>query len=132
MTTFSSRIVVGISAIALALSVVATSEAQAPKSTDLMTSKQVKALVANANTPADHLKLSKHFAALAAKYQAEADDHASEAQAYRKNPTFMESKHPTGPGTVAHCDRFAELTRVAAKEPGNWPLPMNTWPPRNA
>ena len=116
MTTFSSRIVVGFGAIALALSVVAASAAQARKSTDLLTSKQVQELVATANTPADHLKLSKHFAALAAKYEADANEHEAEAQAYHKNPTFMESKNPSGPGTAAHCERFAELARQAAKE----------------
>jgi hypothetical protein len=112
---FSSRLVVLFSAIALAVSV-AASAAPTPKSTDLLTSKQVKELVANAKTPADHTKLSKHFAALAAKYEADAAEHTADAQAYRKNPTFMESKNPSGPGTAAHCDRFAELTREAAKE----------------
>ena len=48
--------------------------------------------------------------------QAQANEHAAEAQAYHKNPTFMESKNPSGPGTAAHCDRFAELTLQAAKE----------------
>jgi len=116
MSTFSSRIVVAFSVIALAVSAGAAAAAQARKSTDLLTSKQVKELVATAKTPADHLKLSKHFTALAAKYEAQANEHAAEAQAYRKNPTFMESKNPSGPGTAAHCDRFAELTRQAAKE----------------
>jgi hypothetical protein len=86
------------------------------KSSDRLTSKQVKALIASANTPADHVKLHKHFLALAAKYEADASEHAAEAQAYRKNPSFRESKSPVGPGTAAHCDRFAELDREAAKE----------------
>jgi hypothetical protein len=86
------------------------------KASDLLTSKQVKALIATANTPADHMKLQKHFLALAAKYEADAIEHAAEAEAYRKNPTFMESKNPVGPGTVTHCDRFAQLDREAAKE----------------
>jgi hypothetical protein len=116
MSTFSSRIVVAFSVIALAVSAGAATAAQARKSTDLLTSKQVKTLVATAKTPADHLKLSKHFTVLAAKYEDQANEHAAEAQAYRKNPTFMESKNPSGPGTAAHCDRFAELTRQAAKE----------------
>ena len=116
MSTFLSRIVVAFSVIALALSVGAATAAQARKSTDLLTSKQVKELVTTAKTPEDHLKLSKHFTALAAKYEDQANEHATEAQAYRKNPTFMESKNPSGPGTAAHCDRFAELTRQAAKE----------------
>lgn len=86
------------------------------KSPDLLTSKQVKALIATASTPADHVKLEKHFLALAAKYEAEATEHAAEAQAYRRNPGFMASKSPLGPGTAAHCDRFVELDREAAKE----------------
>ena len=62
------------------------------------------------------MTLQKHFLALAAKYEADANDHAAEAQAYRKNPSFMESKNPVGPGTATHCDRFAALDREAAKE----------------
>ena len=116
MSTFSSRIVVAFSVIALAVSAGAATAAQARESTDLLTSKQVKELVATAKTPGDHLKLGKHFTALAAKYEDQANEHAAEAQAYRKNPTFMESKNPSGPGTAAHCDRFAELTLQAAKE----------------
>ena len=35
-------------------------------------SKEVKALVANAKTPADHTKLARHYTAMAAKHDAEA------------------------------------------------------------
>lgn len=90
--------------------------AQTSKATDLLTSAQVKQLIATAKAPADHVKLQKHFLALAAKYDADATEHAAEAEAYRKNPSFRESKSPTGPGTAAHCERFAELDRQAAKE----------------
>ena len=62
------------------------------------------------------MKLQKHFLALAAKYEADANEHVAEAQAYRKNPSFMASKNPIGPGTATHCDRFADLDRQAAKE----------------
>jgi hypothetical protein len=86
------------------------------KSSDLLTSEQLKELIATAKTPADHVKLQKHFLALAAKYEVDANEHAAEAQAYRKNPSFMESKNPVGPGTAAHCERFADLDRQAAKE----------------
>lgn len=104
--------------VALAVMGLAVSAAglSAQKSSDRLTSKQVKELIANATTPADHAKLQKHFLAVAAEHDAKATEHAEEAQAYRKNPTFMESKHPSGPRTVAHCERFAELDRQAAKE----------------
>ena len=86
------------------------------KSPDLLTNTQVRALIASAKTPADHVKLQKHYLALAAKYETDATEHAADAVAYRKNPSFMESKHSGNPGTAAHCDRFAELDREAARE----------------
>ena len=89
----------------------------AQKSSALLTNKQLKELVTNAKTPADHVKLQKHFLALATKYEAEAADHMDLAGAYRKNPNGVaESKRPGGPETAVHCDRFADLTRQAAKE----------------
>ena len=99
-----------------ALTASSTAPESKSKSSDLLTPKQLKALIANAKTPADHVKLQKHFLALAAQYEAEATDHAAEAQVYRQNPSFMDSKHPANPGTAAHCDRLAELDRQAAKE----------------
>ena len=86
--------------------------AQASKSSDLLTNKQVKQLVANASTPADHVKLQKHFLAVAAKSETEADEHATEAQAYRQNPRLAHDSS----GWAGHCDRLAELGRAAAKE----------------
>src|SRR5262245_42705878 len=114
MTAFSRCILVTAGALVLALAT--TASAQTKKSTDLLTPKQVNELIATAKTPTDHVKLQKHYLALAAKYEAEAKEHAADAQVYRKNPTFMESKHPEGPGTAAHCDRFADLDRQLAKE----------------
>ena len=114
MRTFRTYVIVALAVMGFAASVpllVAQS-----KSSDLLTSKQVQELITNAKTPADHMKLQKHFQALAAKYEADAKDHAAEAVAYRKNPSFMDSKHPGNPGTAAHCDRFAELARESAKE----------------
>ena len=114
MTTFSSRIVIAFSAIALAVSV-ATSAAQSGKSTDLLPSKQVKDLVVAAQTPADHVKLQKHFLAVAAKYDAEAAEHTDLAQSYRKPPVgrLMPGSYPK---KAEHCDRLTQTLRDAAKE----------------
>jgi|SRR5581483_22392 len=90
--------------------------AQGNKSSDLLTAKQVQELTATAKTPADHMKLSKHFAALAAKYDAEAADHDAIAKAYRRMPNAGESKRPGAPDTAIHCDRLAEYARNSAKE----------------
>src|SRR5262245_1725894 len=96
----------------------ATAASATPKATssDLLTSRQVRELIASAKTPVDHMKLQKHYLALAAKYEAAAVEHVADAQAYRKNASFLESKNPAGPGTAAHCDRIAQLDRDAAKE----------------
>lgn len=112
MNTFRAYAVVAVTLVGLAASL----PLAAQKASDKMTSKQVRELIANAKTPADHVKLQKHFLAVAAEHEAKAVEHVAEAQAYRKNPTFMESKNPSGPRTVAHCERFAELDREAAKE----------------
>ena len=115
MRTFRSYAIVALAVIGFAASVPHL-VAQTSKSSDLLSNKQVKELVTNAKTPADHVKLQKHFLALAAKYEAEAADHVDLAGAYRKNPNAAESKRPGSPDTAVHCDRFADLSRQAAKE----------------
>jgi hypothetical protein len=115
MSTFRRYAIVTLGVLLFAMSV-ALSAAAASKSSHLLTSAQVKTLIASANTPAAHVKLQNHFLALAAKYDGDATEHAAEAAAYRKNPGFMDTKHPVNPGTAAHCDKFAELDREAAKE----------------
>ena len=114
MTRFSSRIVVAFSAIALAASVAAFA-APDSKSKDLLPSKQVQELVANAKTPADHTKLQKHFLALAAQYDGEVAEHAALAQAYRK-PHVGRLMPGSYPGKAEHCDRLTQTLRDAAKE----------------
>ena len=115
MTTFFPRtIVVTLCAFALATSV-AVSAGQT-KSGDLLTDKQVKDLIATSTTPADHVKLQKHFLAVAADYTAKAVEHTAEAEAYKKRRTYWESKGSAGPGTLAHCERLATLERELAKE----------------
>ena len=107
---------VGTLALAIAVMFTANASAQGKKSSDLLTADQVKELVATAKTPADHLKLSKHFAAEAAQYDAAASNHDATAQAYRKNPNASETKRPGAPDTALHCERLAQLTRELAKE----------------
>jgi hypothetical protein len=62
------------------------------------------------------MKLSKHYLAIAAQYEAQAADHAAEAGVYRKGPNPSESKRPGAPDTALHCDRLAENLLAAAKE----------------
>jgi hypothetical protein len=105
-----------ISALAV-FSMVGIGSAQTVKSSpDLLPSKQVLELVAHAKSPADHVRLAKHFTALAAKYDADAADHKALAAAYRGAPTPSETKRPGTPDTAAHCERLAQLAADAAKE----------------
>ena len=89
------------------------SAAQTSKSSDLLKPSEVKALIVNAKTPADHVKLQKHFQALAAKYDAEAAEHADLTKLYRSNPG---SHYPGNNAQQAdHCDRLSELMLEGAK-----------------
>lgn len=115
MTTFFSRTIIALGIFGLAASTV-VSAGQTGTSTDLLTATQVRELVGSAKTPADHTKLSKHFAALAAKYDADAADHVALGAVYRKTPSASETKRPGAPDTAAHCDRLAEHARANAKE----------------
>lgn len=113
MTMFSVRIAAVFSAFALAASVAAFA-AQEPKSTDLLTAKQVQELVATADSPADHTRLQKHFLALAAKYDADAAEHAGLAQSYRK-PHVGRLMPGSRTKQAEHCDQLTQTLRDAAK-----------------
>lgn len=69
--------------------------------------KELAALAARANTPADHRTLEEYFLTTAKRYTAQANEHATMAQAYRG--TRIAS-------AAAHCDRLVMLSRESAKE----------------
>lgn len=76
----------------------------------------VKALVINAKTPADHMKLARHYTAMAEKHEAEAKEHEALALQYTNHPTAHETKHPMSAETAGHCKLYAEHCRKAAAE----------------
>ena len=82
----------------------------------ILSSKQLKALVATAKTPADHLKLARHYAATADKHEADAKEHMALAAEYRRSPRVSEIKRPMAGDTAAHCEYYAEHCRKAAQE----------------
>ncbi len=84
-------------------------------SADVMSRKELLALVATAKSREDHLKLSKHFAVVAERYEADASEHTAMARAYRERPTASETKRPGAPDTSTHCERLAEFARSSAK-----------------
>lgn len=81
----------------------------------LLTQKELKNLIANAETKADHERIAQHFDAEAAKYEAEAKDHGELAPFYQRNPDPTISKHPGSPRSFQHCDSLSkELQQAAA------------------
>ena len=98
------------------LIMVSAAQAGAVDAKGELTSKEVKALVANAKTPADHMRLAHHYTAMAAKHDAEALDHEALAAEYSRNPQLGAIKHTGAPNTAEHCKYFAEHCRNAAKE----------------
>ncbi len=83
-------------------------------SADGLSKKELADLIANAKTPEDHLKLAKHYTAVAERYEADSEEHAAEAKAYRRAPSAAETKRPFTPGTAGHCERLADAARAAA------------------
>jgi len=81
--------------------------------------KQVKALVARAKTPEDHLKLVTYFNQEAERLEADAKGHAELADVYRQNPNATGGGKQSGTGsifrTAEHCDSAAKSLEDAAK-----------------
>ena len=89
-----------------------------PRFPDLLPAKQVQELIATAKTPADHMKLGKHFAAEAARYTADANRHAAMAAGYRGA-----NQRGNLEAAASHCDRLAQQIRdaaTAAREMGKY------------
>ena len=114
MRTFRSCAIVALAVMGLAAS--APLLAQQSKSSDLLTNKQAQELAMTAKTPAEHATLQKHFVALAAKYDAEAADHASLAEAFRKNVNVGRLYPGTTDFRAKHCERISGSLKDAAKD----------------
>ena len=81
--------------------------------------KELKALIATAKTPADHLRIANYYREQAAKSTASSNEHVAMAKEYAKNPVFaaVEAKQQSSFGQGAsHCRRWAELDKQQAKE----------------
>jgi len=106
----STAAILGLLLVAFTVSVTAA------ESQGSLKSSEVKALVMNAKTPADHLKLARHYTAMAEKHEDEAKEHEALAIQYTRNPTGHEMKHPMSGQTADHCKYYAEHCRKAAAE----------------
>ena len=98
------------------LMAISSGQAPAVESKGELKPQEVKALVGSAKTPADHMRLSHHYAAMSAKHEAEAQDHEALAAEYTRNPQFGASKHPMMQNSAEHCKFMADHCHNAAKE----------------
>jgi hypothetical protein len=103
----------------LALAVVVGPVAgQTPAPTPLSKT-DVKELVANAKTAADHERLAQYFDAKATALRADVTEHEELAKIYRALPqagTGAAHKLPTFPQGGSHCDDYAASLKKAAQD----------------
>ena len=93
---------------AAAMLIVASTVAAQVRPSGLLNSLEVRQLVTRAE-PADHLRLSAHFAALGDRHAAEAKRHVSMSQSFIGNPS-----RNLGTGMSAHCKQLGDLNTQAA------------------
>jgi hypothetical protein len=101
----------------LLLLAVATGLTSAVYAAERLSNKELKALVASAKSPEDHLKLARHYRAVAEEHEAAAAEHEALADEYAKHPPRgPAAKQHLGPKSAAHCKYFAEHCRKAAEQ----------------
>ena len=74
---------------------------------------EVKALIATASTPAEHMKLANYYRSEARQFEVDAKEHEEMAAAYYKNPSaHIIPKYPT---LGEHCRSIVQRDSDAAK-----------------
>jgi hypothetical protein len=101
-------------AVVLALAAVVSVSAGA--NNKLLTKAELKNLIVNGETKADHERVAQYFDAEAARYEAEAKDHNELAAFYQKSPDPALTKHPTSPRAFEHCDSLSKSLQKSAAE----------------
>ena len=80
------------------------------------TKAELKSLIANAETKADHERVARYFDAEAMKYEAEAKEHGELAGAYKAAPPSQPTKFPGSQQTFNHCDSLSKSLNKAAED----------------
>jgi hypothetical protein len=104
-----------IASIALFATLAAAAQVPAAQPTsEQLTNRQVKTLIATASTPSDHERIARYYEAKALEYRAEAEKHDAMLTAFQANPALNNDK--ARPGTIGHCAYLAKsLKQRAAK-----------------
>ena len=80
----------------------------------LLSKSELKSLVANAETKAEHERIAQYFDAEATKYETEAKDHSELAVVYQKSTPS--AKIPGPSQTFNHCDSLSKSLQKAADD----------------
>lgn len=84
--------------------------------TKLLKKAEIKNLIANARTAAEHERIAQHFDAEAAQWEAEANTHEELEQYYRRNPDPTAWRYSRSPRSFEHCVSLVKDLRRAAQE----------------
>jgi hypothetical protein len=77
---------------------------------------ELKNLISNAETKADHERIAQSFDAKAARYEAEAKEHGELAPLYERNSPTTPTKYPGSVQSFNHCDSLSKSLQKAAEE----------------
>lgn len=72
---------------------------------------ELKNLIANAETKADHERIARYFDAEAAKYEAEAKEHGERAGIYRSSQAIYQNAQ-----MFNHCDALSKSLQQAVED----------------
>ncbi len=113
LTPWKVLVVLAVCLLGIASSSSLSSQPTNPQSR--MSKKELKWLIQNAKTTADHQKLAAYYRSQAEHLMKESRKHQELAEAYA-NRTIFEPKTGDPGGLLAHCREFAALEAKAAKE----------------
>jgi len=102
----ASLVIVSFALLACASVYTAATEAQYP-----LSKSELNALLKNAKTPADHMRIASYYREEAQRLRSSAEENLRQAAIYDNNPPFaaMESKHGAAFGMGAtHCRYWAK------------------------
>ena len=80
-----------------------------------LSQKDLKYLIANAETKAEHERIAQYFDAETTKYEAEAKEHADLALLYQRNTGPTPTKYPGSMQSFQHCDSLSKSLQQAAE-----------------
>ena len=100
----------------LAVSLSAGSANGADVSKHRLSQNELKALIANAATLADHQKIAAYYRGEAQRLRQSAKEHQDWGDIYAKESAGSESKHPGMSNGAPHCHKWAGLQEEEAKE----------------